>query len=1138
MRTFLLLFSFLFYFGSANAQMPDGANAPMWTLADFQTGVNYSLQDYVDQGIPVILDFSATWCPPCWSYHQTHILADIYDEYGPTGTVQTDGAMVFFMEGDYGTNDACLLGNSAACSGSTMGDWTNGTPYPIFNIPASTGLTAAYQISYWPTIYAVSPQGTVYEVGQASKSTWESWLFETFALEIDNAQVAEILCPEEGGSIDLTVSGGSGNLSYQWSNGANTQDISGLASGTYSVVITEGRGYSITQTFEVTNGPEPLEIVMDGQNVACNGNGDGIANATVEGGVGPYTYLWSTGETTPMIQGLSGGVYSVEILDGNDCFISSAIEVVEPEVLNQNTTQFPTYCGEDNGQVLINAFGGTTPYIYTLDGQTSSNNLFPNVASGGYIASVEDANGCFVQFSVFVEEIEAPEAVATATAQPSCDNPQVELSGEGTTTGNVIYEWYSDDGGVIVSGQGTLNPIVEGNGTYNLLVTDQNYNCTDIASVVIEADTEIPTSDAGAPQTITCDVLEVVLDGSLSSTGDNYSYEWSTSDGNIIDGENSISATVNAAGEYLLLVTNTNNGCTSTATVSVDQTAELPNADAGSASPITCEVSTVVLDGSASDSGDEITYTWTTEDGSIVSGENTTSPEVDAPGSYLLEVYNSVSGCVSYSTVVVGENTTSPEGEIAEVEMLTCVLEQQALVLTVDAADVSYDWTTVDGNIVEGEDSSMPLIDAPGTYTVSYTDLATGCVGTQEVTISEFINTPESQFSFSATQAMFEFTNESSGNPSTFEWNFGDGNTSTEENPTHEYLENGAYNICLKITNECGESETCSSVTIVIGADITFNSTLNSPTCNASCDGVLEITPAGALEEITTIVSGPDGFVAEDEYDLSGLCAGVYTIEITNQIGETNTESVEISEPDAIQVDESEVVHVDCAGNANGQITIDISGGTGMLTTMWDNEEEGQVIGGLSGGEFEATIVDEQGCTETVTFVVEEPTEIDVDVDDITNIDDDNPTGAIDITVTGGVEPYDFLWSHGDQAEDVDGLDIGEYTVIVTDANGCQDTYGPYEVKNLVGITEIQSLTRFNISPNPTSDEFVLELEFNSKTDVNVSIMNHLGQVLKTENISNSSLSKTYNVSELPSGIYLVRIQVGNEMSIRKIVKQ
>jgi hypothetical protein len=173
-----------------------------------------------------------------------------------------------------------------------------------------------------------------------------------------------------------------------------------------------------------------------------------------------------------------------------------------------------------------------------------------------------------------------------------------------------------------------------------------------------------------------------------------------------------------------------------------------------------------------------------------------------------------------------------------------------------------------------------------------------------------------------------------------------------------------------------------------------------------------------------------------------------------------------------------------------------------------------------------------------VDFLVEEPTEVDVDVIDITNIDADNPTGAIDIEVTGGVKPYEYLWSNGDQMEDIVDLDFGEYTVIVTDANGCQDTYGPYEIKNLVAINTIEILQSFNVTPNPTTSDFTLELDFSSKTEARISLINNLGQEITSEVISSSVYTKNYNVSDLPSGMYLLRVQVGNEVSIKRIVKQ
>ena len=1123
----------------AKAELPDGVMAPNWTLSDFQTGETFTLQDYIDAGIPVILDFSATWCPPCWSYHQQHILADMYDEYGPTGTVEQDAAMVFFMEGDYSTNDDCLYGDDAACGQNTMGDWTDGTPYPIFNIPASSGVTGAYQITYWPTLYIVSPQGTIFETGQVSKSTWESWIFETFALAVDGSTITQMECPEDGGSIDLEVSGGAGNLTFVWNNGATTQNLADVPPGEYFCTITEGRGYSIqSEVFIIEEGPEPIVASAVEQDVLCNGDGNGFISLTADGGTGTISYSWNTGETTASIENLSGGTYTVEMLDENNCMSSATYIIEEPEVLTQSSTSFPSYCGEDNGLISVMAQGGSSPFVYTINGQSNTSGVFEQMAAGGHIVDVVDNNGCSILFSIFIEEIPEPVAVAEASQQPTCATPQVILSGEGSSESGVSYQWSSSDGGTIISGANTLYPVVEGNGTYVLVVTDGGYGCQAEASVVVSGNVELPTADAGLPQSITCDVLEVQLDGSASSQGDEYSYQWSTLDGNIIEGGDTELATVNAAGNYVLEVTNTTNGCVSTSTVEVTQTAELPVADAGDSQELTCATTIVTLDGSGSDVGDDIIYTWTSDDGDIVEGANTLNPTVNTPGSYLLEVYNSVSGCVSYASVVVVENTTAPEGNILDAEVLTCALDQQALVIMVEGDDITYNWSTQDGNIVEGSTSDMPIIDAPGTYEVSFIDNATGCSSSASITVEEFIDEPIAAFSYTSEDTEFSFTSESEGSPTEYLWDFGDGSTSTFESPFHQYVEEGTYEVCLTITNDCGVNTTCSTITITIGAPLTFDSSLTSPTCNSDCSGTLEIDTDADIEEITTVITGPDGFVAENVYSLTDLCAGTYTVEITNQLEETATETIEIAEPDAILVDDSEIMHIACAGDGNGRINLDVSGGTGDLTITWNTGDEGPTLENLNGGQYEATIEDAQGCTEVVTFDLDEPTPVDVDTESITNIDDDNPTGAIDITVAGGTPEYMYLWSNGDQTEDVTGLDVGEFTVIITDANGCSDTYGPFEIKNLVAIKQIEKLEKFEIAPNPTVDQFNLKLEFEARTQAIVSLVNNLGQVILSESLNETVINKEYDLSNYPAGVYMLRVQVGDSISIKKVIKQ
>lgn len=218
---------------TAQAQLPDGSVAPNFTVTDIN-GNTWTLYDMLDEGKSVILDFSATWCPPCWSYHNSGVFNSLWNDYGPDGTGEL---YIMKLESDPSTTMADLEGTG----NDTMGDWITGTQYIIVD---DAGPWSSYQNTYYPTIYTVCPSRILTETGQASAANHYAHITNNCAVATEPVDAnllsyngASEVCG--GGSVDIlvtlqnmgteplteaniTVSGGGVNLSYDWTGNLAT----------------------------------------------------------------------------------------------------------------------------------------------------------------------------------------------------------------------------------------------------------------------------------------------------------------------------------------------------------------------------------------------------------------------------------------------------------------------------------------------------------------------------------------------------------------------------------------------------------------------------------------------------------------------------------------------------------------------------------------------------------------------------------------------------------------------------------------------------------------------------------------------------------------------------------------------------
>ncbi|MEM6805796.1 MAG: T9SS type A sorting domain-containing protein [Bacteroidota bacterium] len=212
-------------------------------------------------------------------------------------------------------------------------------------------------------------------------------------------------CSESGGgAIDLTTTGGSGNYTYSWSNGATSEDLSGLAAGTYTVTVSDDNSCTDVEQITIMQ-PALMEVGIASQtNLLCPGTNSGAIVGSLNGGEQPYAISWDTNPATPglSINNLPGGTYTLSVTDNLGCMKTAMATLTEPPafVLSIADTS-ETAAGAMNGSATATATGGTPPYTYSWSNQSDSSRI-DSLAAGTYFLNVTDANGCQYLDSVVV----------------------------------------------------------------------------------------------------------------------------------------------------------------------------------------------------------------------------------------------------------------------------------------------------------------------------------------------------------------------------------------------------------------------------------------------------------------------------------------------------------------------------------------------------------------------------------------------------------------------------------------------------------------------------------------------------------------------------------------------------------------
>lgn len=813
--------------------------------------------------------------------------------------------------------------------------------------------------------------------------------------------VTDVSCNgDSDGSIDLTVSGGQAAYTYNWSNGATNEDPTSLAAGTFTVTVTDANMCGASATFSVNQPSLVIASAIVDSNVTCFGGLDGGATASTTGGTSPYTYAWNNSATTASITGVSAGTFTVTVTDNNGCTGMASTTISQPSAMMASSTiNSNVSCnGGSDGAASASASGGTPPYTYSWsNGATTA--TITGLTAGTYTITITDNNGCTDTSSETITESSAINITVSIDNNVSCNGLADGGASASASGGTSPYTYSWSNGGTSAS-IGNLQA-----GTYTITVTD-NSGCTNTSSATI-TEPAVLVASAVVNSNISCNGdSDGMATASASGGTSPYTYAWSN--GNTLD----IIANL-AVGTYTVTITDSN-GCTDDANVIILEPSLL--------------VATIVVDST-------VTCNGFSDGGMTVSATGGTNP-------YTYNWSNSATtasitgvGAGTYSVTVTDNNacTSIASSTITEPTMLSSSLS--ATDETAPGANdgtasanpsggtpaYTYSWSN------GGTTQTISGL-AGGTYTLTLTD-ANACTMVNSITVNGISCNLDASINkvnvscFGGSDGIATAIPSMGTMPYTYSWNTGGTSASITG------LSLGSYTVTVTDAANC---IVVRSTAIEEPDEIISTTVVTHLSCAGICNGAIDLSVTGGEMPFSYLWSNGSG-----EEDIVQLCAGTYTVTITDANNCTSTNTATVTEPPLLVASSVVDSNASCNGFLDGGATASATGGTTPYTYSWSNGATTASITGVAAGTYIVTVTDGNGCNDASSVVINEPMAISANL----SATDETAPGANDGTATanpsGGTPTYTYLWSNGSTTQTITNLAGGTYTTTVTDANGC-----------------------------------------------------------------------------------------------------